>query len=191
MELGGPRCNRSFVFVFLFVPSTQIPEMANPQGNTTTTTTGQGNDNASILSLPTRAASDFGRGYLVSFARSSVLSLFTRLSVGLLTIKDVDGGVMYFGDKTLRPAKSDDEEDSASASSSSSPLPPAASLTSPLPVHATLVVKNDAFWLRMFFGADLGFSEAYMADEVATPDLGKCFDVRRRDVSGDLFADLL
>ncbi|CAO1623907.1 unnamed protein product [Sympodiomycopsis kandeliae] len=120
-------------------------------------------DNASILSLPSRIASDFGRGYLVSFARSSVLALFSRLSVGLLTIKDVDGSVSHFGDKSL-----------VTIPSSASPSSPSQDTQS---VLAELIVNSDAFWIRMFFGADLGFSEAFMANEVDTPNLGACFDL--------------
>lgn len=73
----------------------------------------------------------------------------------------------YYGDESLRPSKS---RSSSGTAASSSLLAPAA-------LEATLNVKKDAFWIRMFFGADLGFSEAFMADEVDTPDLGSCFDV--------------
>lgn len=132
-------------------------------------------DDASVISLPSRVASSYGRSYLVSFARSSVLSLFSRLSVGLLTIKDVDGNAYYYGDQSLRSSAAA----ASSSSSTSSPPPLPTSLLAPAALHATLHVKQDAFWIRMFFGADLGFSEAYMADEVDTPDLGSCFDVSR------------
>ncbi|KAK0529198.1 hypothetical protein OC835_004409 [Tilletia horrida] len=80
-------------------------------------------------------------------------------------------------------------EAASSASSSHSTLAPspapggAASPSKPVssspsaaqPPRAVLKVINDAFWIRMFVGADLGFAEAYMAGEVETPDLGACF----------------
>ncbi|KDN42072.1 S-adenosyl-L-methionine-dependent methyltransferase [Tilletiaria anomala UBC 951] len=43
--------------------------------------------------------------------------------------------------------------------------------------QAVLIVKDDAFWVRMFVGADLGFAESYMLGEMETPDLGACFEL--------------
>lgn len=121
-----------------------------------------------LVSGPLQAVSSLGYGSLVALARSSVLSLFSRIQVGTLTIKDdSDRSIRHFGDDALiaalsRGAKSDNASPKEGRTKG---------------VHATLHVRKDAFWLRMFFGADLGFSEAYMAGEVDTPSLGDCFDV--------------
>ncbi|KAL9935934.1 hypothetical protein V8E36_005511 [Tilletia maclaganii] len=54
--------------------------------------------------------------------------------------------------------------------------------------RAVLKVISDAFWLRMFVGADMGFAEAFMAGEVETPDLGACFAlfIHNRDALANL-----
>ncbi|KAE8215265.1 hypothetical protein CF327_g1438 [Tilletia walkeri] len=60
-------------------------------------------------------------------------------------------------------------------SSSAQTTLPKTSATPASPPRAVLKVINDAFWIRMFVGADMGFAEAFMAGEVDTPDLGACF----------------
>lgn len=128
-------------------------------------------------------ASSLGWGPLVSLSRSSVCSLFVRLQVGLLTIHDADGTTLHFGEESLKAAADNQDEGTSSSSSSSSSVG-SVYLDSEKPIRATLDVKRDEFWVRMFFGADLGFSEAYMAGEVETPDLGDCFDVSGRSDRG-------
>lgn len=124
----------------------------------------------SLLQRPLALASSYAWDPLVSLARSSVCSLFSRLQVGLLTIHDVDGTVAYYGDASLIAAA---EAQKGGASGSSSP----GLRLEKEPIKAELDIQKDTFWVRMFFGADLGFSEAYMAGEVLTPDLGDCFSV--------------
>lgn len=124
----------------------------------------------SLASLPYNAATSLAWGPLVLLARNSVCSLFSRLEVGLLTIKDVDGTTRFYGDQAL--------VQQATSSSSGSSEDGSSCAFVDEPVQATLIVRSDQFWVRMFFGADLGFSEAFMAREVDTPTLGDCFDVR-------------
>ncbi|KAJ3930681.1 MAG: cyclopropane-fatty-acyl-phospholipid synthase [Lentinula lateritia] len=40
-----------------------------------------------------------------------------------------------------------------------------------------LAVINDAFWLRLMFSGDLGFSEAYMVGDIEVEDLKSCMDL--------------
>ncbi|CAO1632167.1 unnamed protein product [Parajaminaea phylloscopi] len=144
-----------------------------------------------LVSLPLAAASAVGYGPLVALARSSVLGLFSRLQVGVLTIEDdADGSVKRFGDAALisRLTASDSGNDNVSRAKASTSSTPQDLLASRGIVLATLRVRKDTFWLRMLFGADLGFSEAYMASEVDTPSLGDCFDlfIRNREALGEL-----
>lgn len=136
---------------------------------------------SALLALPGRVAASYGWSPLVSLARSSVNSLFSRLQVGLLTIRDSDGTTYRFGDQSLVALAQQQTANLSSTASSSSAASSSHSsegaLNEAAPIKATLVVKDDTFWVRMFFGADLGFSEAFMAGEVETPDLGDCFSV--------------
>ena len=114
-----------------------------------------------------------------AIARSSILSLFSKLTVGQLEVRLIDGQVHRFGDPTLVKSKQHTREDAApDAAAKSKPEANAElaknSTTAP---HAVLIVKNESFWTRMFFGADLGFAEAYMIGDVDTPDLAACFDL--------------
>ncbi|KAF9076707.1 Mycolic acid cyclopropane synthetase-domain-containing protein [Rhodocollybia butyracea] len=43
--------------------------------------------------------------------------------------------------------------------------------------HVKLTIVNDAFWLRLMFSGDLGFSEAYMVGDIEVEDLKSCMDL--------------
>lgn len=113
-----------------------------------------------------------------AIARSSILGLFSKLTVGQLEIRLLDGTVQRFGDPTLVKSKQHNHEDVSSVTktkaAANAELAVNNSATAP---HAILISKNDSFWTRMFFGADLGFAEAYMIGDVDTPDLAACFDL--------------
>ncbi|KAJ3738912.1 cyclopropane-fatty-acyl-phospholipid synthase [Lentinula detonsa] len=47
-----------------------------------------------------------------------------------------------------------------------------------------LTVINDAFWLRLMFSGDLGFSEAYMVGDIEVEDLKSCMDLWLNNQSG-------
>lgn len=143
--------------------------------------------NNPLVSLPLQAATNLGYAPLVSIARSSVLSVFARLQVGLLTIHDVsDGSVKRFGDDALVQEAASSSSAKSNALSNNhqhqrqSRLASSSSKNAKHTPQATLIVNKDTFWLRMLFGSDLGFSEAFMANEVDTPELGACFDVSRQ-----------
>lgn len=106
---------------------------------------------------------------LVRISRAAVTSLFKRLQVGELEVRTREG-VWRFGDPTLVRAKANN------APTHSAGVKPAPFGEKPT-IRASMDVKNDAFWVRMFVGADLGFAEAFMCGDVETPDLGACFQV--------------
>lgn len=113
-----------------------------------------------------------------AIARSSILSLFSKLTVGQLELRTQDGQIHRFGDPTLVKSKQHNHESTASSNK-----PKSAAANSELvnnsakAPHAIIIVRSDSFWTRMFFGADLGFAEAYMIGDVDTPDLAACFDL--------------
>ncbi|KAJ1033766.1 hypothetical protein NDA13_001746 [Ustilago tritici] len=114
-----------------------------------------------------------------AIARSSILSLFFKLTVGQLELRTQDGQVHRFGDPTLVKSKQHNHESSAASNKSKSVAAASAELAnnSAKAPHAIIIVRNESFWTRMFFGADLGFAEAYMIGDVDTPDLAACFDL--------------
>lgn len=122
---------------------------------------------------------------VAAIARSSVLSLFSKLTVGQLEIRFQDGHVERFGDPTLVKSKEhkvDHDISSASIATRSdakkqngTSKPPSSTVKSA--PHAVLIVHSDNFWTRMFFGADLGFAESFMIGEVDTPNLAACFEI--------------
>ncbi|TKY85280.1 hypothetical protein EX895_006360 [Sporisorium graminicola] len=115
-----------------------------------------------------------------AIARSSILALFSKLTVGQLEVRLLDGTVHRFGDPTLVKSKQHTHSETTASSSFKDGVKPAtaaAAGTMTSAPHAVLTVKSDAFWTRMFFGADLGFAEAYMIGDVDTPDLAACFDL--------------
>lgn len=114
-----------------------------------------------------------------AIARSSILSLFFKLTVGQLELRTQDGQVHRFGDPTLVKSKQHNHESSVASNKSKSVAAASAELAnnSAKAPHAIIIVRNESFWTRMFFGADLGFAEAYMIGDVDTPDLAACFDL--------------
>ncbi|KAJ1033992.1 hypothetical protein NDA18_000866 [Ustilago nuda] len=114
-----------------------------------------------------------------AIARSSILSLFFKLTVGQLELRTQDGQVHRFGDPTLVKSKQHNHESSVASNKSKSVAAASAELAnnSAKTPHAIIIVRNESFWTRMFFGADLGFAEAYMIGDVDTPDLAACFDL--------------
>lgn len=99
-------------------------------------------------------------GPAVGVARTAVLSLLSRIEKGTLLLVDSPAGTRYvFGEKLL----------------GKSGLPRRADTVPRMEV----VVKNDAFWIRLFLFADMGFAEAYMLGDFDCQDLTSFFQVRR------------
>jgi cyclopropane-fatty-acyl-phospholipid synthase len=103
-------------------------------------------------------------GPAVGVAKPAVLSLLSRIERGTLLLVDSPAGTRHvFGEKL----------------SGKSGLPRRAD-TVP---RVEVVVNNDAFWIRLFLFADMGFAEAYMLGDFDCQDLTSFFQVRRVQIS--------
>ncbi|GLB33310.1 putative cyclopropane fatty acid synthase [Lyophyllum shimeji] len=94
------------------------------------------------------------RSWIVSFARSSILSVLSdAIVIGHLTISDSEG-THYYG--KYQKGCND--------------------------VHLKIV--NDNFWLRILLSGDLGFSEAYMIGDIEVSSLKACMDLWLENQAG-------
>lgn len=98
-------------------------------------------------------------------AKWAVHSLFSNIEIGTLIVLDeIDGtSNIYSGN----PAVGNAQEKPTNAPER---------LTSPPRVE--LVVKKNAFWMRIVLFADMGFAESYMLGEIECNDLTAFFQVR-------------
>lgn len=108
-------------------------------------------------------------GPALAVAKPAVQSLFASIERGTLLLTDVPAGRRHVYGQKLGPGKLDPLA-----------LPPA---SAPSPRKATavprveLVVLDEAFWMRLFLFADMGFAEAYMLGEVECEDLTAFFQL--------------
>ncbi|KAG6830963.1 hypothetical protein H0H92_013675 [Tricholoma furcatifolium] len=94
------------------------------------------------------------RSWIISFARSSILSLLSdAITIGHLTISDSDG-VNYYG----KHQKGCND------------------------VHLKII--NDNFWIRILLSGDLGFSEAYMIGDIEVSSLKGSMDLWLENQAG-------
>lgn len=111
-------------------------------------------------------------GPALSLARPAILSVFSKIEKGTLLLVDEPAEARHiFGQKL--GAKIPDNLDHYG------PVPRRADA---IP-RVELVVKSDAFWMRLFLFADMGFAEAYMLGEVECKDLTAFFQVTIRRAS--------
>jgi len=102
-------------------------------------------------------------GPSVRAAKWAVHSLFNNVEVGTLVLYDEVEGVSHvYGEKSS--PKSAGKLTNGELKSAGIP-------------RVELVVKNNAFWMRLVLFADMGFSEAYMLGEVDCNDLTAFFQV--------------
>ncbi|KAK0190501.1 hypothetical protein F5146DRAFT_556647 [Armillaria mellea] len=98
------------------------------------------------LSLPSFSAIQKGRFWstFVAFARSTIVaSLDKGIKEGLLEIADCDGTTREFGIRSPASKSAGYRE-------------------------GKLTIKDETFWVRVYLSYDVGFSEAYMNDEVSS-----------------------
>ncbi|KAH9820281.1 Mycolic acid cyclopropane synthetase-domain-containing protein [Melampsora americana] len=96
------------------------------------------------------------RGPLVLLARTTIIALMEKISVGELRVL-TEQGIYTFGKTTVEDG-----------------------------LRAEIRVINDAFWVRMFMLSDLGFAEAYMVGDIQVSNLDalfKMFIVNRSNLS--------
>ncbi|PHH83563.1 hypothetical protein CDD82_7124 [Ophiocordyceps australis] len=99
----------------------------------------------------------------LALAKPSILSVFSRINSGTLLLVDEPGQTRHvFGQKL-----SGELPDSTA-------LHPRCASTVP---RVEVVVKNDAFWMRLFLFADMGFAEAFMLGDFECHDLTSFFQL--------------
>ncbi|SPO03200.1 related to cyclopropane synthase [Cephalotrichum gorgonifer] len=106
----------------------------------------------------------------LSIAKPAVLSIFSQIKAGTLVLVDEPCETNH----TFGQELSSKRHGTTHAQTAAGPW-------------ATLVVKQDAFWMRAFLFADMGFAEAYMLGEVECADLTSFFKlfILNRDRLGD------
>jgi cyclopropane-fatty-acyl-phospholipid synthase len=99
-------------------------------------------------------------------ARPAILSVFSSIETGtLLLLDECTGERLVFGQK-LGPGKLDGLAEAGGDIRKATTIP-----------RVELVVKNDAFWMRLFLFADMGFAEAYMLGDFECADLTSFFQL--------------
>jgi hypothetical protein len=105
-------------------------------------------------------------GPALTVAKPAILSVFSKIEIGTLLLVDEPSGTrMVYGQKL------------------NSKLPNGLTIgdhpvrrADTIP-RVEIVVKNEAFWMRLFLFADMGFAESYMLGEFECADLTAFFQV--------------
>ncbi|KAK7431384.1 hypothetical protein QQZ08_002155 [Neonectria magnoliae] len=126
-----------------------------------------------VLSKPISRGAEVIRGSIgsltwgpaLAIAKPAILSALSRIETGTLLIVDEPAETRYIYGQKLSGKLGNTSE--------SSGLPRRAS-TIP---RVEVVVKNDAFWMRLFLFADMGFAEAYMLGDFECKDLTSFFQL--------------
>ncbi|OAA51070.1 methoxy mycolic acid synthase 1 [Beauveria brongniartii RCEF 3172] len=111
----------------------------------------------------------------LAVARPAILSILSRIEFGTLLLVDEPAGTRHiFGQKL--DGTTDLSNVEASATRRATTLP-----------RVELIVKNDAFWMRLFLFGDMGFAEAYMLGDFECQDLTSFFQlfIVNRDYLGN------
>ncbi|KAI0165021.1 cyclopropane-fatty-acyl-phospholipid synthase [Xylariaceae sp. FL1272] len=99
----------------------------------------------------------------LAIAKSAILSVFSQIETGTLLLNDeTTGQRLFYGQKL----------DSKTTEAPSGQLP--ARRADAIP-RVEIVVKDEAFWMRCFLFADMGFAESYMLGEFDCADLTAFF----------------
>lgn len=110
-------------------------------------------------------------GPALSVSKAAVTSLFERIEVGQLVIKDeTTRKTTTYGQKIAKEhSKLSNGVNGVNG----------ARKTHTGARKAELVIKKEAFWVRLFLFADMGFAEAYMLGDFECDDLTAFFEVSR------------
>jgi cyclopropane-fatty-acyl-phospholipid synthase len=108
-------------------------------------------------------------GPAVSVSKAAVVSLLGRIEVGQLIIRDeTTGQILSYGQKIAKEhSKKVNGVNGVNGTKK----------TSKGVRRAELVVKKEAFWVRLFLFGDMGFAEAYMLGDIECEDLPSFFEV--------------
>ncbi|KAI1502364.1 cyclopropane-fatty-acyl-phospholipid synthase [Biscogniauxia marginata] len=127
----------------------------------------------SIVARPLARGVDVLRGTLGSLtwgpalavAKTMILSVFSKVEIGTLLLLDESTGTrLIYGQKI----------GSKGAEPTNGTYPVRKANTIP---RVEVVVKNEAFWMRLFLFADMGFAESYMLGEFECADLTAFFQL--------------
>jgi cyclopropane-fatty-acyl-phospholipid synthase len=129
-----------------------------------------------VVAQPLSRGAELARGAIGSLtwgpalavAKPAVLSIFARIETGTFLLVDEPAGTRYVYGQKLGSKYGD--------LSNGNHVPRRANAVP----RVELVVKRDAFWMRLFLFADMGFSEAYMLGDVECQDLTAFFQVGRQ-----------
>ncbi|KAH8895744.1 cyclopropane-fatty-acyl-phospholipid synthase [Thozetella sp. PMI_491] len=113
-------------------------------------------------------------GPALKVARPAILSVFSAIDVGTLLLVDEPAGQRLVYGQKLGPGKLDSltTEELKKLTSGVNGVRKATTIP-----RVELVVKSEAFWMRLFLFADMGFAEAYMLGEVECEDLTAFFQL--------------
>lgn len=123
---------------------------------------------------PFTRCADIARGTLGSLtwepalavAKPAIDSVFSKIEIGTLLLVDKPAGTrQYYGQKLSSKAAELNGDGYAERRADSIP-------------RVEIVVNSDAFWMRLFLFADIGFAESYMLGEFECADLTAFFKVR-------------
>lgn len=108
-------------------------------------------------------------GPALSVSRAAVTSLFQRIERGTLLVTDAETGkTVCYGERIAKEHKAN----GVNGVNGHHPSRKAGAAR-----KIELRVVNQAFWVRLFLFADMGFAESYMLGEVACDDLTGFFEV--------------
>ncbi|KAI0019489.1 cyclopropane-fatty-acyl-phospholipid synthase [Xylariomycetidae sp. FL0641] len=126
----------------------------------------------SIVARPLSHGADIVRGTLGSFtwgpalavAKPAILSVFSKIEVGTLLLVDETAGTRLVYGQKLGPKSAETNGEYPARRADAIP-------------RVEVVVKNEAFWMRLFLFADMGFAESYMLGEFECADLTAFFQL--------------
>ncbi|KAI0600039.1 cyclopropane-fatty-acyl-phospholipid synthase [Biscogniauxia sp. FL1348] len=127
----------------------------------------------SIVARPLARGADVVRGTLgsltwgpaLAIAKPMILSVFAKIEVGTLLLFDEPTGARLVYGQKLGPK-------AAELPNGTRPVRKANTIP-----RVEIVVKNEAFWMRLFLFADMGFAESYMLGEFECADLTAFFQL--------------
>ncbi|KAF7547203.1 hypothetical protein G7Z17_g7882 [Cylindrodendrum hubeiense] len=126
-----------------------------------------------VLSKPISRGAEVVRGSIgtwtwgpaLAVAKPAILSVLSRIETGTLLIVDEPAQTRYvYGQKLSGKLGSITEENGLPRRADTIP-------------RVEIVVKDDAFWMRLFLFADMGFAEAYMLGDFECKDLASFFQL--------------
>lgn len=110
-------------------------------------------------------------GPALSVSRTAVKSLLSRIEIGQLVINDeTKGERLTYGQKIAKEhSKKTNGVNGVNGAKKTGGIR-----------RVEIMVKEEAFWVRLFLFADMGFAEAYMLGDFECADLTGFFEVGRQ-----------